>query len=83
MHLSTNYYIMDRSHLYGVSKKRSKNQFSIIFLNQMNIPTAEQCRYIGIIVSVKNSDLHINRQMRKIYAKVIFCPGKFQNVLLM
>ena len=35
------------------------------FLDQMKIPTVEQCRYLGIIISVKNSDLDIKRQMRK------------------
>ena len=47
------------------------------FLDQMKIPTVEQCRYLGITISVKNSDLDIKRQMRKMYANVNLLLRKF------
>ena len=50
------------------------------FLDQMNIPTVEQSRYLGIIISVKNSDLDIKRQMRKMYANVNLVLRKFVGV---
>ena len=28
----------------------------------------EQCRYLGTTISIKNSDLDLKRQMRKMYA---------------
>ena len=52
------------------------------FLDQMKIPTVEQWIYLGITISVKNSDLDIKRQMRKMYANVNLLLGNFQNVLL-
>ena len=36
----------------------------------MKILTVEQCIYLGITISVKNSDLDIKRQMKKMYANV-------------
>ena len=36
----------------------------------MKIPTVKQCRYLGITISIKNSDLDIKRQMKKMYANV-------------
>ena len=32
------------------------------------IPSVDQCKYFGIINSVKNSDADLKRQMRKYYA---------------
>ena len=31
-------------------------------------PFVEQCRYLGTTISIKNSDLDLKRQMRKMYA---------------
>ena len=41
---------------------------STYFLDQSKILLAEQCRYIGTTISIKNSDLDLKRQMRKMYA---------------
>ena len=43
----------------------------------MKIPTVERCRYLGTTISVKNSDLDIERQIRKMYANVNLLPKKF------
>ena len=34
----------------------------------MNIPNVTVCRYLGIIISVKNCDLDLKRQKRRFYA---------------
>ena len=31
-------------------------------------PMVEQCRYLGTIISIKNSDIDLKRQVRKMYA---------------
>ena len=48
-----------------VFQRRNESQFFILFLGQMNIPSVEQFRYLGIIFSVNNFDLDIKRQMKK------------------
>ena len=69
---------MDQSHLYRVlNKTLSKSVLHLFFLDQLKIPTVEQCRYLGITISIKNSDLDIKRQMRKMYANVNLLLGKF------
>ena len=37
-------------------------------LGERDIPSVDQCKYLGIIVSVKYSDANLKRQMRKYYA---------------
>ena len=37
------------------------------FLNELEIPMGEHCRYLDITISIKNSDLDIKRQMRIIH----------------
>ena len=36
------------------------------FLDQTKIPTVEQCRYLGISISVKNSDLDIKTNEKNV-----------------
>ena len=38
------------------------------YLDQMKIPTVDQCRYLGITISTNNSDVDLKGQMRKLYA---------------
>ena len=38
------------------------------YLDQMKIPTVDQCRYRSITISTNNSDVDLKRQMRKLYA---------------
>ena len=37
------------------------------FLNELEIPIVEHCRYLGITISTNHSDLDIKRQLRKIH----------------
>ena len=47
------------------------------FLDQSKIPFVEQCRYLGTTISIKNSDLDLKRQMRKMYANANLLLRKF------
>ena len=38
------------------------------YLAHLKIPIVEKCKYLGITIAMKNSDLDLKRQMRKIYA---------------
>ena len=38
------------------------------YLAHLKIPIVENCKYLGITISTKNSHLNLKRQMRKIYA---------------
>ena len=49
----------------------------IFFLDQSKILLVEQCRYIGTTISIKNSDLDLKRQMRKMYASANLLLRKF------
>ena len=42
----------------------------------------ENCKYLGITISTKNSDLDLKRQMRKIYANANLLLRKFFVALL-
>ena len=48
------------------SKAIKINQL-LFFLNELEIPMVEHCRYLRITISTKNSDLDIKRQMRKVH----------------
>ena len=39
--------------------------------------TVDQCRYLGITISTNNSDVHLKRQMRILYANVNLFLRKF------
>ena len=50
---------------------------SSFYLAHLRIPIVENCKYLGIITSTKNSDLDLKRQMRKIYANANILFRKF------
>ena len=69
---------MDKSHLHYVSRKTHlKVSSQSFYLDQMKIPTVDQCRYLGITISTNNSDVDLKRQMRKLYANVNLLLRKF------
>ena len=47
------------------------------FLNELEIPMVEHCRYLGLTISTKNSDLDIKRRMRKIHVNANLLLRKF------
>ena len=53
---------MDQSHFQYASRKNTiKVSSSLFYLDQMKIPTAEQCRYLGITISSNNSDVDLKK----------------------
>ena len=46
-------------------------------LGEKVIPSVDQCKYLGIIISVKNCDANLKRQMRKYYANANILLHKF------
>ena len=51
-----------------------------LYLDQMKIPTVDQCRYLGITISTNNSDVDLKRQMRKLYANVNLLLREFSKI---
>ena len=45
----------------------------------MKIPIVTQCKYLGVIVSERNSDNNLKRQMRKFYANAGMLIRNFFN----
>ena len=62
--------LYNRSKLYSLFFKSKSINITqpLFFLNSLKIPIVESCRYLGINISTKNSDLDLKRQMTKIYA---------------
>ena len=48
-------------------RKDLKISSPTFFLDHSKITLMEQCRYLGTTISIKNSDLDLKRQMRKMY----------------
>ena len=48
-----------------------------MYLNKLEICRVDQCKYLGIMVSTKNCDIDIKRQMRKFYANSNILFRKF------
>ena len=40
------------------------------YLNRLEIPRVDQCKYLGIMICTKNCDIVLKRQMRKFYANI-------------
>ena len=76
---------MDQQLLYNRSKSYSlcfksksiKITQPSFYLNLLKFPIVENCRYLGITISTKNSDLDVKRQMREIYANTNLLLRKF------
>ena len=43
----------------------------------LKIPRVDQCKYLGVMISIKNCDIDINRQVRKFYANINIFPRQF------
>ena len=47
------------------------------YLNRLEIPRVDQCKYLGIMICTKNCDIDLKRQMRKFYANINILSRKF------
>ena len=54
----------------------------VFTLNHLIIPTVNQSKYLGIIISEHNCAADLNRQMRKIYANFNMIISKFSKCSL-
>ena len=69
---------MIQSHLPYVSKTQLLKLNGIDhFLNVLEITMVEHCRYLGITICTKDSDLDVKRQMRKIHVNANLLVRKF------
>ena len=59
-----------KSHSLCFNRKELKVSSSFFYFGKSKIPMVEQCRYLG--TTIKNSDLDLKLQIRKMYAKVIY-----------
>ena len=57
--------------------KHIKFHAPCFYLNRLEIPRLHQCKYLGIMISIKNCDIDIKRQMRKFYANIKILSRKF------
>ena len=69
---STHKLLYDGSKSFALCFKKNtlKVSSSSFYLDQMKIPTVDQCRYLDITISTNNSDVNLKRQMRKLYTNV-------------
>ena len=58
-------------------KTHLKSVLHHFYLDQMKIPTIDQCRYLGITISTNSSVVDLKRQMRKLYANAKLLLRKF------
>ena len=70
-------YIGSKSFSLCFKRKYLKISSPTCFFDQCKIPLVEQCRYLGTTISIKNSDLDLKREMRKMYANANLLLGKF------
>ena len=54
----------------------------VFYLNRLEIPRVDQCKYLGIMISIKNCDIDIKRQLRKFYANINILKNCFHRSLL-
>ena len=65
-HVLTN----NSSKSYSLCYKPTHIKFDIpcFYLNRLEIPRVDQCKYLGIMICTKNCDIDLKRQMRKFYS---------------
>ena len=63
-------------------KKKLKVSSPSFFFGKLKIPMVKQCRYLGTTISIKNTDLALKRQMRKMYANANVLLRKFSKSLV-
>ena len=57
--------------------KHIKFHTPCFYLNRLEIPRVDQCKYLAIVISIKNCDIDIKRQMIKFYADSNILSRKF------
>ena len=71
------FYNGSKSFSLCLKPKHIKFHAPCFYLNRLEIPRVGQCEYLGIMISIKNCDIDIKRQMRKFYARINILSRKF------
>ena len=63
-------YNSSKSYSLCFKPKHIKFDRHCFYLNRLEIPRVDQCKYLGIMICTKNCDIDLKRQMRKFYANI-------------
>ena len=70
-------YNSNKSYSLCFKPKHIKFARPCFYLNRLEIPRVDQCKYLGIMICTKNCDIDLKRQMRKFYANINILSRKF------
>ena len=70
-------YTSSKSYSLCFKPKHIKFDRPCFYLNRLEIPRVDQCKYLGIMICTKNCDIDLKRQMRKFYASINILSRKF------
>ena len=78
MQQSIVYHILQTSRIHSTIKATTiKFERPTLYFGQMSIPNVTDRWYVGITISVKNCDLDLTRQKRRLYANTNMLLRKF------
>ena len=69
------YVLLDQGKCFKL--KHIKFARPCFYLNQLEIPRVDQCKYLGIMICSKNCDIDLKRHIRKFYANINILSRKF------
>ena len=70
-------YNSNKSYSLCFKTKHIKFARPCFYLNRLEFPRVDQCKYLGIMICTKNCDIDLKRQMRKFYANINILSRKF------
>ena len=70
-------YNSNKSYSLCFKPKHIKFARPCFYLNWLEIPRVDQCKYLGIMICTKNCDIDLKRQMWKFYANINILSRKF------
>ena len=70
-------YNRNKSYSLCFKPKHIKFARPCFYLNRLEIPRVDQCKYLGIMICTKNCDIDLKRQMGKFYASINIVSRKF------
>ena len=70
-------YNSNKSYSLCFKPKHIKFARPCFYLNGLEIPRVDQCKYLEIMIFTKNCDIDLKRQMRKFYANINILSRKF------
>ena len=73
-------YNSNKSYSLCFKPKHLKFARPCFYLNRLEIPRVDQCKYLGIMICTKNCDIDLKRQMRNCMQTLIFYLGSLLHV---